>query len=491
MNRKRVLKKLVLLTAMMFLTFLLAGCGSAGVGSASIKVQVVEVLNSAESTVSSAIVGIESDATGSAPALHRQLINSNNTGNTYVFEDLPPGVVYQIYVEAAGYVNDNINSQSEATGGAPNRADPIQDRAYKTIKTEDGQDYFVKIYMKRNPTPSTGDLAGVVKGVDPNNANADSPTLANATVVLANQDNTAAYATVTGNNGAYNLERIPVEPDGYRIMCYAANDQGATEIYRPLETTGGGEHETGTGSNSEVYIAPGEVAIRDIYLEKATIESVPETTGTITATVYEINGLAIDFASTPIFATIYRDGERFRTVRVENEGLITFDSLPVTDSGITYNRMDLHSSFIENSPIQFTGFEKTLKTTDNTGDAGTVNIELKTGDLNVTVSTTFSSSSGTGLAGASVTTQVTAEGGNGNASVTNTSPSAAGGTDSNTRPINNIPIGKRKISAVTTPVNQGTGTGTLSAQLANSEVEVIVISNSASSATFTVTAIKQ
>ncbi len=484
MNRRKLIKKLALLTAMLMVTFLLAGCGSAGVTSGSVRVQVVEMVDQSESIITNALVGIESSSEGgnSSASLHRQFSTPNGNGNTYVFEDLPPNVVYDVYSEASGYINEAMTTQEQATGGAPRRADAVADRAYKRITVEDGQDYFVKLFMKKNPNPATGSISGYVRGIDPNGGGASTP-LANSTVVIQNSDSSVAFSAVTDTNGYYFISSVPIEPQGYKISCYPANDY--PNIYKPLETTGSSAEGTGNGSNSEIFLVPGDTVRKDIYLEKDSLEPQMEDGGTITALVQSAEGIAIDFTDTPIFATLYRDGAPYLTKKVEDGGLVTFDNLPISDNGVAYSRMDIFSAFIDgNAPTQT--FNATLKTTNKSYSLATpFEITLKKGDVTVNVGVSWGSATVAWNTNDRVDFVGYATGSSDNATISINYANTSG-----TAIINDVPIGKRKINGAATGYT-ASGGASVAAQLAPAELEVTIVKGANNIANFGVTASKQ
>jgi hypothetical protein len=191
-----------------------------------------------------------------------------------------------------------------------------------------------------------------------------------------------------------------------------------------------------------------------------------------------------------MFATLYRDGSAYTTKRVGDGGLIEFADLPITEGGVNYNKLEVHSSFIENSPVIFAGFNATLtKNNKSFAAPAPAEVTLRTGNCNVTISGTFA---GTYLSGAQVQTRITAEGSPSTALVTLTSTSAASNSASGNGSLTNIPIGKRKVSAVATVTNNGVGgTTALAVTMANNEQEVIIISGTDATAAFSFQATKQ
>ncbi|MGM0607681.1 MAG: carboxypeptidase-like regulatory domain-containing protein [Candidatus Muiribacteriota bacterium] len=468
MKNNKKIKKLALLTAMLFITVLLAGCGGAGVSTGSVRVQVAEVVDKSESILTNALVGIQNDGEGDSGAvIHRQYSKPNGQGNTYVFRDLPPNVPYDVYASAFGYINEDLESQGYQMGGAPNRN---PDESMKRITLEDGEDYFMKIYMKKNPTPSTGHLEGYVRGIDPANPDAAGQPLANATVILATNDGETAFSAVTDSSGYYMISSAPVDPQGFFLGCFAANDQGPNQIYKPLEP-GMVSEETGMGGESKVYLVAGDTVKKDIYLEKTVMETEVETGGVISAIVMAADGFDIDYNATPIFATLYKDGEPYVTRRVQ-DGLIEFDNLPISSTGIYYDRIVLTSAFIEGgedgSNSQSFSALLTNQESNYSLDAP-FDITLHRGTIQISLEGRFQGDNESGSDRIDLTAFV--EGGQqANIQVTRNSPNG-------TATVSDVPIGSRTVTA-TVSGTSGNATSFTSVEVTPTETQVTVLKGS-------------
>jgi hypothetical protein len=196
--------------------------------------------------------------------------------------------------------------------------------------------------------------------------------------------------------------------------------------------------------------------------------------GVIQAMVETTDGLPLDTSSTPIFATIFKDGDPYTTVRVGEGGLIEFQSLPISPTGVIYDKINVTSSFITNSPQSITFSALLTEHTKNYSVETPITVTLKTGQVSVTVN--FSWAAGvTGSPRANFQTNV--EGAQSGQPISITRPQTTGQAT-----FTNVPIGKRKITC--TYQGMESTTQSLLVNFSSTEDEVTV-STGTSSKTFT------